>query len=66
MDFVNKLSGKSQGDNSGQKESSQQRSEGGMFSGLGSKFNAAAGGGPESEKNEDMLDKGELNLSRVC
>lgn len=59
MDFVNRFSGKSQGDSAGQKELSQQKSEGGMFSGLGSKLNAAAGGGPESEKNEDMLDKGE-------
>jgi len=29
-----------------------------MFSGLGEKLNAAAGGGRESEKNEDALDKG--------
>lgn len=55
MDFLNKMQGS--GKSSGQ-ESSQQKSEGGMFSGLGNKLNAAAGGGPESEKNEDMLDKG--------
>jgi hypothetical protein len=33
---------------------------GGFLAGLGNKLNAAAGGGPESEKNEDLLDKGEL------
>ncbi|KAK5076021.1 hypothetical protein LTR64_008535 [Lithohypha guttulata] len=33
-------------------------SGGGFFGGLGDKFNSAAGGGRESEKNEDMLDKG--------
>jgi len=31
---------------------------GGFFGGLGDKLNSAAGGGRESEKNEDMLDKG--------
>ena len=63
MDFINKL-GKSQGggSSSGQ-ESAQQKSEGGMFSGLGDKLNAAAGGGRESEKNEDMLDKGALRIT---
>ncbi|MCJ1366305.1 hypothetical protein MMC16_005433 [Acarospora aff. strigata] len=31
---------------------------GGFLGGLGDKFNSAAGGGRESEKNEDYLDKG--------
>ncbi|KAI1614492.1 hypothetical protein EDD36DRAFT_436213 [Exophiala viscosa] len=31
---------------------------GNFLGGLGNKLNAAAGGGPTSEKNEDMLDKG--------
>ncbi|KAI9767576.1 MAG: hypothetical protein M1840_005613 [Geoglossum simile] len=31
---------------------------GGFLSGLGDKLNAAAGGGRESEKKEDYLDKG--------
>lgn len=35
---------------------------GGFLGGLGDKFNAAAGGGRESEKNEDYLDKGEDSL----
>lgn len=30
------------------------------MSSIGDKFNSAAGGGKESEKNEDMLDKGTL------
>lgn len=33
---------------------------GGFLGGLGEKFNSAAGGGKESEKNEDYLDKGEF------
>lgn len=31
---------------------------GGFLDGIGSKLNSAAGGGKESEKNEDLLDKG--------
>jgi hypothetical protein len=31
---------------------------GNFFSGIGDKLNAAGGGGKESEKNEDYLDKG--------
>ncbi|KMU84449.1 hypothetical protein CIHG_02234 [Coccidioides immitis H538.4] len=54
MDFVNKLAG--QGKSENQRGSSG--GEGGMFSGIGDKLNAAAGGGRESEKSEDMLDKG--------
>jgi len=38
---------------------------GNFLGGLGNKLNAAAGGGPESEKNEDMLDKGGLPQSRM-
>ncbi|KAF1953871.1 hypothetical protein CC80DRAFT_494127 [Byssothecium circinans] len=60
MDFVNKLSG------GGEKKPEQQqhapsgekKEEGGLFSGIGKKFNNAAGGGAEGEKNEDYLDKG--------
>ena len=32
--------------------------EGGFLGGIGDKLNSAAGGGKESEKNEDYLDKG--------
>jgi hypothetical protein len=42
----------------GQQSSNQGSSSGGGFLGsLGDKFNSAAGGGRESEKNEDYLDK---------
>jgi len=45
-----------------QKESIPQQggsgSGGGFLGGFGDKLNAAAGGGRESEKNEDYLDKG--------
>lgn len=67
MDFVNKFTGggdKPQGENAGQNQqegSSEQKSNGGGFlGGLGDKLNSAAGGGKESEKNEDYLDKGML------
>ncbi|KAL3419275.1 hypothetical protein PVAG01_09497 [Phlyctema vagabunda] len=42
----------------GQGQGQQQQEGGGFLSGIGNKLNSAAGGGPESEKNEDMLDKG--------
>jgi hypothetical protein len=50
-----------QGSTSGHPQPKSQESGGGGFlGGLGEKFNSAAGGGKESEKNEDYLDKGEL------
>ncbi|EME39493.1 hypothetical protein DOTSEDRAFT_75232 [Dothistroma septosporum NZE10] len=64
MDFVKKFAGgesnsegqQQQGGSSGHE---QQGGGGGSFlSGLGDKLNNAAGGGRESEKNEDYLDKG--------
>ena len=50
-----------EGQNQGQSQQGQQSEKqggGGFLSGLGDKFNSAAGGGKESEKNEDYLDKG--------
>lgn len=35
-----------------------QQQGGGFLSGIGDKFNSAAGGGKASEANEDYLDKG--------
>ncbi|EDU45389.1 hypothetical protein PtrSN002B_005855 [Pyrenophora tritici-repentis] len=63
MDFVNKLAGgNSQSANEqvvGDQQKSQQSSgSGGFLGGLGDKLNSAAGGGRESEKNEDYVDKG--------
>lgn len=40
--------------------SEQSSGGGGFLGGIGNKLNSAAGGGKESEKNEDMLDKGRL------
>jgi len=57
MDFVNSLTGS----NNANKEAANPgtgNSSGGFLGGIGNKLNAAAGGGRESEKNEDMLDKG--------
>ncbi|KAJ4380052.1 hypothetical protein N0V86_004359 [Didymella sp. IMI 355093] len=68
MDFVNKMTGggnsQSQGQTSNEQLQStgssgeQQQSSGGFLGGIGDKLNSAAGGGRESEKNEDYLDKG--------
>ncbi|KAK3395279.1 hypothetical protein B0H63DRAFT_462959 [Podospora didyma] len=55
MDFVNKLSGG--GDNNTENVSGQQQ-ESSSGGGLMGKLNSMAGGGKESEKNEDYLDKG--------
>ena len=66
MDSIkNTLNSFSGGDNqnqgsSGQGKGQQQKQEGGggFLGGIGDKLNSAAGGGRESEKNEDYLDKG--------
>ncbi|ODH27466.1 hypothetical protein ACO22_04188 [Paracoccidioides brasiliensis] len=59
MDFVNKFTGREQQQQQPPKESSSdKKGGGGFFSGIGDRMNTAAGGGKESEKNEDMLDKG--------
>ena len=66
MDFVKSMTGGGSGDNDDSKKNSssdQKNNEsggGGFLSGIGNKLNAAAGGGRESEKNEDYLDKGEF------
>ena len=62
--FTNSFTGgnnQQQGQNTeGQQQQAQQSSSGGggFLGGFGDKLNSAAGGGRESEKNEDMLDKG--------
>jgi hypothetical protein len=67
MDFVNKFTGSGNSETQGQSAneqvvqgqgSGQQQSSGGFLGGIGDKLNSAAGGGKESEKNEDYLDKG--------
>ncbi|KAI4732096.1 hypothetical protein E4T49_00192 [Aureobasidium sp. EXF-10728] len=63
MDFVKKFAGGNSGEQTAQQGSTQQAptqqgESGGFLGGIGNKLNSAAGGGPESEKNEDYLDKG--------
>ena len=66
MDFVKNAIGGGNNNNNNQAGgqgqqpggSSEQQSGGGFLGGLGDKLNGAAGGGRESEKNEDYLDKG--------
>jgi hypothetical protein len=69
MDFVNKAMGGGNSGNSGNQAQGQgnsvneqvandKSSGGGFLGGIGDKLNSAAGGGKESEKNEDYLDKG--------
>jgi hypothetical protein len=71
MDFVNKLAGGVKGAGQGQDQAQNQNqnqnqgegqaqgnSGGGILGGLMGKVNNAAGGGRESEKDEDYLDKG--------
>lgn len=60
MDFVKKIVGDSKGeDKTSQSQGQQEGSSGGFMD----KLNSVAGGGKESEKNEDALDKGMLPLS---
>ncbi|KAI1350234.1 hypothetical protein F5Y01DRAFT_286787 [Xylaria sp. FL0043] len=56
MDFVNKLAGGESKDenNNTTATQNQQESSGGIMG----KLNSVAGGGKDSEKNEDALDKG--------
>lgn len=59
MDFLkNAVSGDNKGESNQQSQPTENSSGGGFLGGIGDKFNSAAGGGKESEKNEDMLDKG--------
>jgi hypothetical protein len=65
MDFVksftseeNQQQGQNQNQQGQQEHRSNQQGGGGFLGGLSDKLNSTAGGGKESEKNEDMLDKG--------
>jgi hypothetical protein len=63
MDFVNKFTGGDKQQSNQQQQplqgsSSGEQKSGGFLGGIGDKLNSAAGGGRESEKNEDYLDKG--------
>lgn len=76
MDFIKNTvgGGEGQGENntnqqgqSGDQQQQQQSSGGsgggGFLGGMGDKLNSMAGGGKESEKNEDYLDKGTCSKS---
>ena len=56
QDTFNSFSGGNQGQ--GQDQAEKKEGGGGFLGGIGDKLNSAAGGGKESEKNEDYLDKG--------
>ncbi|KAF2212611.1 hypothetical protein CERZMDRAFT_111706 [Cercospora zeae-maydis SCOH1-5] len=68
MDFIKKAAGSLGGENNNNQQQGQQGGEGqqqqgssgggGFLGGIMDKAHGAAGGGPESEKNEDYLDKG--------
>ena len=67
MDFVKKFAGGNSNEQAAQQGSAQQAptqqgESGGFLGGIGNKLNSAAGGGVESEKNEDYLDKGKLTV----
>jgi len=67
MDYVKNLTGGGNSNtNENQRSTGEQKQGGGGFmSGIGDKFNSAAGGGRESEKNEDYLDKGTKSLAHL-
>ncbi len=50
--------GDGQNENGNESTSGEGGGGGGFLGGMTDKLNSAAGGGRESEKNEDMLDKG--------
>lgn len=62
MDYINKFTNQASGQQNTQQptQSTQQSSSGG---GLMDKLHGMAGGGPESEKKEDALDKGKSPVS---
>ena len=67
MDFLKENASKFTGgsnENTNEQSSSsgEQKESGGFLGGITNKINSAAGGGKESEKNEDYLDKGALDL----
>ncbi|KAL2006989.1 hypothetical protein VTN00DRAFT_8427 [Thermoascus crustaceus] len=60
MDFLQKALGKSDDNQSSEQFHEQQKKQedNGFAADIKAKLNAAMGGGQESEKNEDLLDKG--------
>jgi hypothetical protein len=70
MDFVKSFTGGNEQTNEqnvGSSNTEQKNQEsGGFLGGIGDKLNSAAGGGKESEKNEDYLDKGIYYQIQLC
>lgn len=74
MDFINKFTGENKPQAEGQQQAVAENaqttqssgSSGGFLGGLTDKFNNAAGGGRESEKNEDYLDKGKVSPKQLA
>lgn len=62
MDFVNKLTGNKDDSSSSQAQQQPEKKESGGFM---DKINGMAGGGRESEKQEDGLDKGKLSCPHL-
>ena len=58
MDSFKNMMGGGNSNEQSQQPQQGQSSGGGFLGGIGDKLNGAAGGGRESEKNEDYLDKG--------
>ena len=66
QDTFNTFSGGNNNQQGGTGEQQKKEGGGGFLGGLGDKLNSAAGGGKESEKNEDYLDKGSSFDNRNC
>ena len=67
MDFVkNAMGGGDNNKGENTQEGGGGGGGGGFLGGIGDKLNSAAGGGRESEKNEDLLDKGVCVLLLLC
>ena len=74
MDFIknavggqgaNENNNNNQGENTQSNDQQSSGGGGGFLSGIGNKLNSAAGGGKESEKNEDYLDKGACYITII-
>jgi hypothetical protein len=57
MDFINKVTGGGSQSNNAQAQAAPQQKQSGGFM---DKLHGMAGGGPESERKEDSIDKGML------
>ncbi|KAK7554562.1 hypothetical protein IWX46DRAFT_218870 [Phyllosticta citricarpa] len=56
--FLDRITGKAEREEEERRRREEEEKNKGFFDKMGDKLNTAAGGGRESEKNEDKLDKG--------